>query len=400
LIQCTLSRPAARFFAELAHCPHIQVLTLSIYVPDSYTFFNFCFQAEIVMYVAAWFAISVSLTLTNKWFFSFWHGGFDLPVSSTALQMVIKAVLAHVLINCHSSPWREEPYPLNFRKTLILTAPIGLATAADITLSNFSFLFITVTLYTIVKSGSLLWLLFWGVVLRLEECSVKLMGICFTMSIGLALASYGATRVSLLGIVLVLMASCVGGLRWALSQRLMAIDSAFAQSPLLLVAKIAPWSAVCTCVAALVLDGKRLWQIYEFGWVGPETIEQSGLNDTNAWTLFTEVLAFVSIGGLASLLLLMAEVKLLQLTSSLSLGVFGVIKEILQIILAVGVFHDTISLVNVLGLALCIGGTGAYHHMKHQGLSRLREQYEYNLVNLTAAFDDPIEGLSASDAED
>ena len=180
----------------------------------------------------------------------------------------------------------------------------------------------------------------------------------------------------------------------------MAIDSAFAQSPLLLVAKIAPWSAVCTSVAALVLDGKRLWQIYEFGWVGPETIEQSGLNDTNAWTLFTEVLAFVSIGGLASLLLLMAEVKLLQLTSSLSLGVFGVIKEILQIILAVGVFHDTISLVNVLGLALCIGGTGAYHHMKHQGLSRLREQYEYNLVNLTAAFDDPIEGLSASDAED
>ena len=353
------------------------------------------------MYVAAWFAISVSLTLTNKWFFSFWHGGFDLPVSSTALQMVIKAGLAQILTSSHCSPWKEEPYPLSFRETMILTAPIGLATAADITLSNFSFLFITVTLYTIVKSGSLLWLLFWGVTLRLEECSVKLMGICTMMSIGLALASYGATRVSLLGIVLVIMASCVGGLRWALSQRLMAIDSAFAQSPLLLVAKIAPWSAICTCVAALVLDGKRLRQIYEFGWVGPESLgSEPSTVDTDAWTLFSEVIAFVFVGGLASLLLLMAEVKLLQLTSSLSLGVFGVIKEILQIILAVGVFHDTVSLVNILGLVLCIGGTGAYHHMKHQGLSRLRERYEYNLVNLTAAFDESIEGASASDIEE
>lgn len=363
------------------------------------------------MYVAAWFAVSVSLTLTNKWFFSFWHGGFDLPISSTALQMVVKAGLAQWLTTSSYSPWREDPYPLSLRDVLVLTAPIGIATAADVTFSNVSFLFITVTLYTIVKSGSLLWLLFWGVLLRLEVCSVNLACICTTISIGLALASYGTTSVSLLGVALVLSAGCVGGLRWALSQKLMAIDRAFARSPLLLVAKIAPWSAICTCLAALVLDGKRLWRIFEHGWVGHESTygeQTSGSEDkdvggsdgTSGSTMIFEVLAFVFVGGLASLLLLMAEVKLLQLTSSLTLGVFGTVKEILQIVLAVGVFHDAVSLVNVLGLALCIGGTGAYHHLKHRVLNPQREVHEYDLVHLSTAFDETTEGTSVSETED
>ena len=354
------------------------------------------------MFVAAWFAVSVSLTLTNKWFFSFWHGGFDLPVTSTSLQMVIKAVLAQWLTTSSFSPWKEDPYPLSLRDVLVLTAPIGVATAADVTFSNVSLLYITVTLYTISKSGSLLWLLFWGVLLRLEVCSVNLACICTTISIGLALASYGTTSVSLLGVALVLSAGCVGGLRWALSQRLMAIDRAFAQSPLLLVAKIAPWSAVFTCLTALALDGKRLWRIFEYGWVGPQSIngEQNSVDGTSGLTMFFEVFAFVFVGGIASLLLLMAEVKLLQLTSSLTLGVFGTVKEIIQIVLAVGVFHDAVSLLNVLGLALCIGGTGAYHHLKNQGLSLPRENHEYDLVHLSAAFDDSIDGTSLSELED
>ena len=52
--------------------------------------------------------------------------------------------------------------------TCLLIVPIGLATAADIALSNASFLFITVTLYTVLKSGTLLWILLWGICLRLS----------------------------------------------------------------------------------------------------------------------------------------------------------------------------------------------------------------------------------------
>lgn len=105
------------------------------------------------------------------------------------------------------------------------------------------------TFYTIMKSASLLWILFWGILLRLEKyvdsrlgsstcqratisavqiplaprcrCSVSLCATCTAMSAGLGLASYGATATSLTGAALVLGASCLGGLRWSLSQRIM-----------------------------------------------------------------------------------------------------------------------------------------------------------------------------------
>jgi len=101
-------------------------------------------QADIVTYTAAWYAVAVSLTLFNKWFYSYWRGGFDLPISSTACHMVVKAIIARVLVSNRCSPYFEEPYPLTLREQLLVIAPIGLATAGDVVLSNMSFLYITV----------------------------------------------------------------------------------------------------------------------------------------------------------------------------------------------------------------------------------------------------------------
>ena len=116
----------------------------------------------------------------------------------------------------------------------------------------------------------------------------------------------------------------------------MALDSAFFDSPLLLVAKIAPWSASSTILAALVMDGQRLHAILESGWdggIGGDSgnassspgDEASGGGSSGALML-GEALGFVFVGGLASFGLLMAEMKLLQLTSSLTLGVMGTFK--------------------------------------------------------------------------
>jgi solute carrier family 35, member C2 len=126
-------------------------------------------QADLILYIAAWYAISVSLTLFNKWFYTLWMGGFDLPLSATACHMVVKAILAKTLISSHYSPFQEPHLEMGEKEKLFLVIPIGLATAADIVFSNFSFLYITVTLYTILKSASLLWLLFWGVLFMLEK---------------------------------------------------------------------------------------------------------------------------------------------------------------------------------------------------------------------------------------
>lgn len=51
----------------------------------------------------------------------------------------------------------DKPPHLDLSVNLRTVIPIGFATAGDILLSNVSFMFATVTFYTIVKSGSLMW---------------------------------------------------------------------------------------------------------------------------------------------------------------------------------------------------------------------------------------------------
>jgi hypothetical protein len=125
--------------------------------------------ADLLAHTAVWFATSVSLSLFNKWFYSYWRGGFDLPVSATAAHMCVKAALAQWLVSSRFSPLKEEPYPLLWRDTILVVIPVALATAGDVALSNAAFLFITVTLYTIIKSASLLWIFFWGRIFGLEQ---------------------------------------------------------------------------------------------------------------------------------------------------------------------------------------------------------------------------------------
>lgn len=168
---------------------------------------------NVVIVASVYYAISVYLTLFNKWFYSYWRGGFNLPISATACHMIVKAIVAHCLVSSRLSPYYEEPYDLHLRDTVLIIAPIGMATAGDVVLSNVSFTYITVSLYTVVKSGSLLWILFWGVLLGLEVCSARLAAICAAVSVGLGLASYTATPVSWVGVALVLGAGGLGGLR-------------------------------------------------------------------------------------------------------------------------------------------------------------------------------------------
>ena len=45
--------------------------------------------------VAAWYGISVSFTMFNKWLLRYWHNGaFNLPVTATAVHMGVKWLLA------------------------------------------------------------------------------------------------------------------------------------------------------------------------------------------------------------------------------------------------------------------------------------------------------------------
>lgn len=118
--------------------------------------------------VVLWYAISIGMTLFNKWFLRvFAGGGFPFATTMTCANMFIKCALSRLVHACSScgsnsssSSGRRQaarPMALGARAYWRLAVPIGLCTALDIMLSNLSFLYITVTFYTIVKSGGNVW---------------------------------------------------------------------------------------------------------------------------------------------------------------------------------------------------------------------------------------------------
>lgn len=131
-------------------------------------------------------------------------------------------------------------------------------------------------------------------------------------------------------------------------QKLIAVDDMF-ENPLVLLAHIVTPSAVFSVALALFIDV-------------PQMVTSSPNDDVVdgvQWTpsAIVELSIFVCVGGLTAFFLIVAEVKLVQLTSSVTLGVFGAIKEVCQIALAVIVFKDALSFLNTTGLFLTILST-------------------------------------------
>uniref|UniRef100_A0A7S2FM58 Sugar phosphate transporter domain-containing protein n=1 Tax=Florenciella parvula TaxID=236787 RepID=A0A7S2FM58_9STRA len=328
---------------------------------------NLVQMMDVGTYVFLWFGISVTFTLLNKWFLTYWRGGFSFPITGTTGHIAMKALLARGLVDGRCGKYFErtvEPVPLPL--TLQVIFPIGFMTATDVMLSNVSFKFVTVTFYTIVKSSTLVWILLWAVLFRIEKPNWAIAITVTVISLGLGCASYGETNFSMVGLLILIGASASGGLRWALIQRLMALEEMF-EDPLIALYHIAPWSFITMLIMAVSIEGTHIF--------AKENLAQFQSQAT------LEALVLTFIGGIMAFVLIVAEVKLVQLTSSLTLGVFGTCKELIQIMLAIIVFKDTLTVTNTIGLILAVGGTSAYHRIKDMTDQDKPSNEEYNPVS-------------------
>ncbi|TYZ65828.1 hypothetical protein PybrP1_001555 [[Pythium] brassicae (nom. inval.)] len=311
--------------------------------------------------VVLWYAISIGMTLFNKWFLRvFAGGGFPFATTMTCANMFVKCVLSRAVHAC--SRRRAAPMALSARAYWRLAVPIGLCTALDITLSNLSFFYITVTFYTIVKSGGNVWNLLFSVCLGHQRPSVALFGVILLISSGIALASYGAAQFVWRGFALVLAASVIGTLRWVLTQSLLAAmandddataPAAAANRVLAVVYFISPASALGLLPIAAASEG-------------PQLLASKFVRDPH---LLAASAGFVFVSGCLAFVLIFVEILLVNKTSALSLGIAGSLKDVTQVVLAVLVFGDRLQPLNVVGLVVATSGMLLYTHLKHASAS-------------------------------
>uniref|UniRef100_A0A3Q4HZW5 Collagen alpha-1(XIV) chain-like n=1 Tax=Neolamprologus brichardi TaxID=32507 RepID=A0A3Q4HZW5_NEOBR len=212
----------------------------------------------------------------------------------------------------------------------------SIATALDIGLSNWSFLFITISLYTMTKSSAVLFILFFSLVFKLEEPNPFLILVVLLISCGLFMFTFESTQFNLEGFILVLLASFIGGIRWTLTQ-VLTQKAELGKLGLLLLTVFPLRLSLST--------SEKLFRVTELSPL--------------LYSLFT-----LSIGGSLAFGLGFSEFLLVSRTSSLTLSISGIFKEVCTLLLAAFLMGDKMSMLNWLGFAVCLCGISLHVGLK------------------------------------
>lgn len=124
---------------------------------------------HVTFWVVAWYTLSISMTIYNKWLFSLY--GLAYPLLITTTHFALKSGLARAALTACALPRPTLSCTTASGRAIMLTAA---ATAADVALSNQAFLFISVTTYTIIKSSVPVWILIFSVCLGLRKLELRL----------------------------------------------------------------------------------------------------------------------------------------------------------------------------------------------------------------------------------
>nr|XP_060639486.1 solute carrier family 35 member C2-like [Anolis sagrei ordinatus] len=134
--------------------------------------------------VLLYYGFSIGITFYNKWLMR----SFSFPLFMTLLHLMVIFLLSGLArrgrglglgggakagggasLRGGHAPKRAPRPLLPWDAYLRQVGPAALSTALDVGLSNWSFLYITVSLYTMTKSSAVLFILFFSLVFRLEE---------------------------------------------------------------------------------------------------------------------------------------------------------------------------------------------------------------------------------------
>lgn len=292
-----------------------------------------------------WYAISVTFTIFNKWFLNEWEGGFKFPIMCSCIHLIMKFGLTRIWVSFNHIPMEPISWSVVFRVVI----PIGVATAMDIMCSNVSLMYISVTLYTVIKASVVVWVFFWGVLFRLEKFRVVTFLSVIITSAGLGLAVSSHTTISVAGLILCLVAAAAGGLRWALTQQLMVSDES-SKNIFVAIYRFSPASALSMIPFAIALELRPVMMSSVFISKDPDILLQA--------------LGMTAAGGLIAFALILTEVNLVRLTSSLTMGMLGQMKEVLQIALALIIFRDELHLINGIGIFISLVASAFYRYIK------------------------------------
>ncbi|XP_035458967.2 solute carrier family 35 member C2 [Spodoptera frugiperda] len=297
-----------------------------------------CFQKSLLSLglILLYFALSIGLTFYQRWLLT----DFKFPLTVVMYHLIVKWILAVCVRVVLQLITGTPQLILPFMTCLKSVGPTGLASGIDVGFSNWGLELVTISLYTMTKSTTIIFILFFAILLGLEKKSWSLVGIVLMISAGLIMFTYKATQFNLLGFNFLLIASFAAGLRWTFAQLLMQKSKLGLHNPVDMVFHVQPWMFVSLLPFTIMFEGVAC---YDY------------LQKLSAEKLLPTILK-VSVGATIAFAMEISEFLVVTYTSSLTLSISGIFKEMCILVLAVEVSGDVLSPINVVGLAVCLLG--------------------------------------------
>jgi solute carrier family 35 protein C2 len=186
---------------------------------------------------------------------------------------------------------------------------------------------------------------------KLEKWRHSIIAIVTCIAFGLFLFTFRSTDFVFGGFVLVMLASFFAGLRWTLAQTVTQKHELGLSNPIDMIYHIQPGMILILLPLAVYVEGLSVITTNKFFRV--EDIEI--VFDNCYWIL---------VGALIAFFLEASEFLVVTFTSSLTLSISGIFKEVCIIYLAVIWNHNKLNTMNTLGLIICLFGISIHVFIK------------------------------------
>ncbi|XP_031826391.1 solute carrier family 35 member C2 [Nomia melanderi] len=294
-----------------------------------------------LLLIVNYFILSVGLTFYVQWLYK--NYGFHFPLTVVICHLIVKFLLS-ALRRCIKTCYKgQQQLKLPWKSIIWMVMPIGIASGLDVGLSNWALSLITMSLYTMTKSTTIIFILGFALVLKLEKKSWSLVCVVVMISSGLFMFTYKSTQFGIFGFLICLLASFSSGIRWTMTQLIMQKSKMGIKSPIDMMYYMQLWMLLPIVPVMLWFEGSELYNKFQ----------STNWNDVHSILLTT--CAVLGSAALAFQMEIM-EYLVVTYTSSLTLAITGIIKEICILILAVEWKGDQMSGFNFIGLLMCFGG--------------------------------------------
>jgi solute carrier family 35 protein C2 len=316
----------------------------------------------------------ISMTLFLKWVFL--NKNDQFPFTFISIQCAINVLVAGIMCKLWNLYINHQIINWNLFKKLI---PIGILTGFDYGLSNLSLVFVTVTVYTIVKSVVPLFIMIISFITGVLKPKLSLILSVVFITIGIMLTLFGFTQVNILGVFFIALAAGCAAIRLVGLQKVLQstdiiprkllTDEDFERSDdevleLHLEPTHVPSLLVYCYVSGVIsLTLLPLAAIFEFRDIYVKFSDYKLVDHSDLYSKIFFMMRFFSIaivGGTIGLILNVSEYFVIQLTSSLTLSIIGIIRELLLIALGMLLFGDKMTIVNSIGYVICLCGIIVY----------------------------------------